>query len=209
MSDAVHDTQHATDALGNLLSFLKGKPKLASLVSILAAEVQAAEDAIWQLLTQRYAIITAPAGQTLASGQQLDGIGDIVVQPRGGFGDSDYIVQLLVKIALNSSSGRINDVLNIMATLNTGAGIQLRMVQARASFYVRMDKAPNNPTGQATVLRSATAAGVSSQLIAPVSPTDASTAFTYAPNGVPVASSTKGYGNSASPGTGGHYVSSY
>jgi hypothetical protein len=114
VSVATHDTTHVADAQNNLVAFLRNKTNLNALINVFVTEVQAAEDMFWNLLTQRYAFTNPPSGQSVPVGQQLDGIGDILVQPRGGLSDALYILQLLAKIAINAGSGRINDILNAL-----------------------------------------------------------------------------------------------
>jgi hypothetical protein len=207
MSIATHDLTHATDMVARLLSFLKGKPNLTALLGCYAAEVQAAEDALWQLLTQRYALSTPPSGQSMAQGNQLDGIGDIVVQSRGGAADADYILQLLAKITLNSASGRINDLISLVQLLN--AGLTVRLVQAYpASFLIYVSAPISNGSTQGSIVRSATAAGVASELVATTAA--AARTFTVTTSVAPVGTASLiGFGDSRDPTIGGYFASTY
>lgn len=208
MSVATHDLTHAADMAARLLSFLQGKPNLSALLACYAAEVQAAEDAIWQLLTQRYTLSNPVSGQSVAQGLQLDGIGDIVVQSRNGLADADYILQLLAKIALNSASGRINDLLSLVQLLNSGAA-SVRLIQAYpASFLIYVGSPILNGSTQGAIVRSATAAGVASEIVAPTAA--ATRTFTVtssvAPSGT---ASLIGFGDSRDATVGGFFASTY
>lgn len=195
MSDAVHDLSHVTEALANLAGFLKNKPNTASLVTAYVAEVQALEDALWQLLTQR--------DLNSAVGAQLDGLGDILGFSRGGLNDTDYRLQLRAKILLDIISGGINEIIALLQDLIPGAAITI--VQSfPAAFTALTSIAPSDPTTVGNLLRSGTAAGVGSQLI--YSTVALSSTFTTSSS--LVANSSLGFADSANPGTGGHLAGS-
>ena len=113
MSDAKHITTHAADAANNLIGFLKNKANLTAMINAIGGEIQAAEDALWQELTQR--------DINSAVGQQLDNIGDILVLPRAGLNDADYRVQLRAKVLINISSGLVNELINIFTLVTNNA----------------------------------------------------------------------------------------
>lgn len=198
MSDAVHVTTHVDDAKANLAGFLKNKANLAALISALVTEVQTLEDALWQLLTQR--------DLDSAAGQQLDGIGDILNLLRAGLSDDAYRTQLRAKILLDVISGLPNEVLGLVALLVPGA--TTRLWQAfPASFSIVVGTAPSDPSAVGDLLRSGTAAGVSSQIVYPAS--DLAHAFTASDSNLGlVASTSLGFADSSTPGTGGELTGS-
>jgi hypothetical protein len=101
-------SDHAARALDRLKQQFRGKPKVEALVTALMGPVQAVEDALYQLLTER--------GVDTAIGTQLDAIGKVVGQPRGGLSDDTYRRYIRARITANRSSGLVDE-LNLIARL--------------------------------------------------------------------------------------------
>ena len=104
-----HDKSHVAQALGDMLAQDKGKPRAEAFVSVVAARWQAVEDFLWQLAT----------GCNLddAVGVQLDGLGDILDEPRGGLTDNQYRLFLRAKILVLRSRGRVEQLIQILKVL--------------------------------------------------------------------------------------------
>lgn len=75
------------------------------LIVALVTPAQALEDTFQQLLTQR--------GISNAIGAQLDQLGEIVGQSRGGLGDDTYRRYIRARIATNRSNGKTEDLILI------------------------------------------------------------------------------------------------
>jgi len=106
---------HATVALGLLPGQFETSTQLRAIVAAFVGEtdgVQALEDALWDLYSIRWPWI--------ATGAQLDGIGDIVGEPRGSADDEVYRSLLYLRIAINVSEGEPERVIDA-AQAATGA----------------------------------------------------------------------------------------
>jgi hypothetical protein len=103
------NAKHVTQALGRLLTQFQNKPRLKTLLTIYAEEIQELEDALWGLWALRNP-------STLNTAEQ-DIIGRIVGQPRRGATNAVYSLFLLARIRVNKSSGSGADLVAITALL--------------------------------------------------------------------------------------------
>ncbi len=104
--------------------------KITKLITaIVGAGVQPIEDALTQLLTQR----------TLdtAVGAQLDAIGVIVGQARGGLDDDTYRLYLRARIAVHRSNGTFNDLIKV-ATLLVDDDAAMIVIHNEGTATVRL-----------------------------------------------------------------------
>lgn len=106
---------HVEDATARLLEQFKNAPNVKAVITVLAQRAQAIEDAIGGV----------DDGRRLANaqGQQLDGIGELVGQPRNGLDDPTYRIFLYGAIAKNNSNGTLGTVENIAMVLFQAAAI--------------------------------------------------------------------------------------
>lgn len=81
------------------------KPGNLALLGTFLNQVQAAEDAAWQLFTLRFL--------SVATGDALDRWGRMVGEPRNADGDDFYRVRITVRIAVNRSRGNFADLRKI------------------------------------------------------------------------------------------------
>lgn len=109
MTDIVKISDHVERSLARTLTQYKAKEKFEGLATELGDQSQELEDAIHALVDGR-AIATA-------TGEQLDQIGTIVDQERGGFDDDFYRILLYVKIGQNTSQGGPEKIINIFKLL--------------------------------------------------------------------------------------------
>jgi hypothetical protein len=105
-------TDHAGNAKANLLEQFKSLPRMEAFVAAVVSLLQPLEDVCWQLLYERY--LYAIEGRGPGEGVQLDGIGRIVGEPRKDRSDSDYIAFLSVRVLINTSNGKINELNSIL-----------------------------------------------------------------------------------------------
>lgn len=103
---------HVSDAVDRLITQYKGKPRFIALISAFVAQHQIIEDKTFEFY-QRLDILTA-------AGAQLDGIGEIVGQTRGGLDDENYRILIFAKIGQNVSNGDPERLITIFKLL-TGA----------------------------------------------------------------------------------------
>lgn len=108
---------HLEQILKNLLEQYKEKPNLINFIEIFANQVQELEDAIEPLCEV--------LDITLSEGQQLDEIGDLVVQDRLGNTDPKYRILLRTKIGINTSKGEGPKVIEIVKVLTESDYVHL------------------------------------------------------------------------------------
>jgi hypothetical protein len=162
---------HAVEAKARLLHALQELPRLERLVEAFASRTQSEEIVAQQLRTMRWL--------ANSTGAQLDGIGEIVGQPRRGKSDEDYRVYLAVRILMNRSSGTVDQLLAI-ANLVVGDG-RTRIERYRpAAMVARIrDATTQELAGRlANIISVARAAGV--QTTVEYSAADDADTFTFA-----------------------------
>ena len=103
MSD--QNTSIRETGLGRLLQQFAGSVNLNELIGIYLDQVQALEDAAWPLLGER--------SLDNATGDRLDGLGEIVVVKRAGRNDTEYRAVLKAEFAVLRSNGTAEDLLTI------------------------------------------------------------------------------------------------
>lgn len=89
--------------------------RVEQLIAALNGPVQDVENALQQLLLQRWL--------SSAQGAQLDLLGKIVGQARGGLSDSSYSQYISARIATNLSQGRYEDLILVAKLLLTANNI--------------------------------------------------------------------------------------
>lgn len=166
--------------------------RLETLLSVLVTPMQRLENALYQLLIQRTV--------DLAVGVQLDVLGRIVGQPRGGLIDNVYRRIIRARIATNRSTGKREELLNIAALVISNVSAKLfEQDQANATWFLRVDAvATDGPTMTilTSLIKSAVAAGVRPTVQS--APTTPGGMFKFS-GGV----AGPGFDNTASLGTGG------
>lgn len=151
-----HVLDHAARARARLLEQFKDVRGVGIILDALNAQVQAIEDALWSLFTER--------GLDTAAGEPLDVIGRVLSESRAGFDDASYRERLRAKIRVLRSSGGPLDILKIFKQLlpaNTiffssigGASFVLELGTINTSFL----------TIYQGFLREAKSAGIDGQL---------------------------------------------
>ena len=101
-------TDHATEAIDLLLEQLKGKPVIEALLTTLVEPMNAIEDALFQLLTQRVVIAET-------EGVQLTALADLLGRARQGVGDAQLRAQIQTEILLHSCTGTIDSLIELTA----------------------------------------------------------------------------------------------
>lgn len=123
---------HCAEAIARLLHQFHGKTRLENLVCVFGDQVQAAEVAFWELFTERTLAAAVDA--------QLDGIGDIVGEPRKGRTDAVYRTAIRVKILANRSDGKVETLYLIVLTA-LGAGTVVTIDESDMALHVVIDTA--------------------------------------------------------------------
>lgn len=98
---------HASLALGRLVSQFANSPKLTGMITAISNECQAIEDALWDVLTDF-------RDPTVATGTTLDNIGDLIGAPvRGPKNDTQYRNRIAGQVVINRSSGESGSIYGI------------------------------------------------------------------------------------------------
>lgn len=147
-------TDHADRAVDRLAEQYR-KPKLEAFLRCLIGPAQAIEAAYWQMFVQR--------NVNTAIGAQLDIIGRVVGQERAGLDDDAYRRLIRARIAVNRSSGRTNEVLNVaeLVIFDVGVAVELE-AQYPAGIVVRAVGTVPSDVAELVIsfLRDTVAAGV-------------------------------------------------
>lgn len=157
MPSLTHDSEHVPRGVARLIDRYRHERTSALLASWLA-EVQAVEDALWQLLVER--------SVDSAVGAQLDVLGAIVGQPREGRNDETYRLWIRARNQVLRSSGTTTDVLGILRQI-VPPGVEASLEEHYpAAFVVRLHGPIEERTGYhvAHMLHLAKAAGVLFQM---------------------------------------------
>lgn len=102
-------TDHPEQAVARLIQVFRGKKRFEAVIRAFGRQVQELEDAFWQLL-QEQTVDTA-------IGAQLDVLGRIVGERRGGSSDADYRLRIRARIRTNLSTGTIDDIYAVFRAL--------------------------------------------------------------------------------------------
>lgn len=173
---------------------------IRKLITGLVTPVQVVEDALQALLTER-AVNTA-------IGAQLDVLGRLVGQDRGGMVDDDYRRLIRARISVNRSKGTISDVLVVAELVVDDVGAYLRVDnQGNAAIVLRIEDVITDwEVAELTIkmLRDTVSGGVRIVLEFWLSlEADMFRFDTYVPGG----STGKGWGSTLDAAVGGHLAS--
>lgn len=191
-----HVTDHETRAAARLTEQFKDKAAVVALLKSWAVQVQALEDQSQELQLQR--------ALASATGINLDLLGAIVGQPRGGRNDTQFRLWIAGRVLVNKSRGKTQQLIAIASKLVNGP-VRLREYQP-ATFVIYCERVivGNDGVEVAKLLEIAKAAGVHMQFIWYDSPT----AFRFSLSGSSAFSSSRGFteGRMGAVSTGGDMV---
>lgn len=147
------DNNHVAEALAFLIEQFKNAEVLRGMITSFTQSVQTLEDTFWDIINLRQLTPTV-------TGDQEDKLGAIVGEPRNGRSDSDYYVAILLRIRVNRSQGRDEDVIAVANLLPVGlAATSVDYVeQWPASFLVEI-KELLSPSSAQELLTDTKAAG--------------------------------------------------
>jgi hypothetical protein len=109
-------TDHEDRAQARLPEQFKGKAFIIALVRAFAKEVQDIEDAVFPM----FELLDID----VMIGAQLDGIGDILTEPRAGQNDADYRIALKAKAARITASGTPEQIIERYLTLTGASAVE-------------------------------------------------------------------------------------
>ncbi len=198
MADPTLFTTHVSQGLKRLLAQFQGQPNFEGQLRSFLLQVQELEVMLFALMAERYV--------DTAEGAQLDGIGRVVNEPRGGKSDTDYHAAIKGRITRNKANSRVEDLHTLFALL-LGPGFSFTLIAGTvANFTYEIDQAltPADPSPEVlnAQLQDAKGAGIGATLLYGTSPQGE--AFTYATGDVLEPDAALGYADDGGT-TGGHY----
>lgn len=164
---------HVSTALDRLLSVLKTKPFVRSLVTVLTTALQELEEVFWDIRTK--------TDVENAIGEQQNVLGRVVGQDRLGFDDATYKLYLKARIQLNQSSGTIPEIIELFQLIcPVGTTVTLTQLFPKKLHLILggVGLTPTQVTLFAQFLEAATDAGVGWWFS--WNPTDDAHSFTFA-----------------------------
>lgn len=201
MSDPILKLTHVTEGLERLLVQFQGQPNIEGILRSYLNQAQEIEVMLFSLMAERYV--------ATAVGAQLDGIGRIVVEPRGSRNDDDYRVAVIGRISRNSADSKTEDIIALFVLLLPGYTFDVQDGPGPAAFRVRIVEALPlaPPTPSPTVLnqqlQEGKGGGVGATLL--WSEVDTDDTFTFADGDTLQASTTQGYADDPPQTIGGRY----
>lgn len=105
-TELVQNTQHVEEGISHLIEFFRNGPRNRAVLTAVLSQAQEIEDAFWQLYTER--------SIDVAVGEQLNILGRIVGELRGDRADEDYRAAIRVRILVNSSDGKPEQLIAIV-----------------------------------------------------------------------------------------------
>lgn len=197
MSDPIQKLTHVADGLARLLTQFKGQPNISGILASYLRQIQELETMLFSLMAERYV--------DTAIGAQLDGIGRVVGERRGGKNDVDYRVAIKGRIRANAGNGRVEDIHTLFVNLLAGfsfvftAGPDAEFVYEIVEPLTPSDPSPTILNAQ---LQIAKGGGIRASLLYGTQPADE--IFTYATGDALEADSMLGYADDGQT-LGGYY----
>jgi hypothetical protein len=185
MSGEIEALDPACDlALARLLGQFSGAEALRALLCSLVSPLDEIEAAALAVHYDRWL--------DTATGAQLDVLGRIVREPRGGFEDVTYRRALRARVLINRSSGKLAELLAIALEFEPAAGpIEIREHAPNAITVRYGGTLSLSPAALVGRLQRARVGGVNLQLLYPVP----GTLFTLSATASPAASASLGFGS--------------
>jgi hypothetical protein len=198
-----HNTGHVVEGIARLIEQYKGKPRMEAWLSSYLKQVQEAEDACWQLLTER--------NVDTAIGSQQDVLGKLLGRPRRGLADPEYKTVLRAQTLVNRSQGTPDDLIGVLAIMAEDAG-ETAVITITENFPAAItvtlasDIGSVDPDLVFEMLNLARGQGIWLNFVFTYSPI--ATAFIFGGTATgDDASTTQGFGNTEVPGNGGKMAS--
>lgn len=196
----IESVNHLRQTIQRLLFQFQGtnQPTIQRIVRSYACQAQQLEQVFLDLCVER--------ALDDAEGAQLDGLGDIVGEPRRGRDDTDYRAAIRARIRINKGIANIEDILLVFTqALATSGFILTEPVPAHVTLEVVQALGPTTPSAQLLVelLDDTVGGGISHTLIYGLSPI--TERFTFASADVPEVDSALGFSDDSQT-SGGHYA---
>ena len=151
MANLQHIENHLDLAKDNLLTQDRGKPVLDGLLTAILTPLQEIESKLFELYKQR--------SIDQATGYYLDGIGEIVGEPRKYRNDDDYRLGIRIAIISNNGGGTSEDILTILNSVYPHSRIRYSQF-GHAFFQIHIEN-KQRPKGIIALLNKLKPVGVS------------------------------------------------
>lgn len=150
---------HVERSLLLLIEQFKNAENLKTFISSFVEQGQSVEDMLIDLWESRWL--------DNAVGEQLDGLGDIVGQPRNNLEDNDYRVRIKVRIRINISSGLFDDIVDTFGILLNDVDPPISVGEYfPAGLIVNVNEVVDaSPSVLANILSEVRAAGIDTQMV--------------------------------------------
>lgn len=152
----VRNDQHLAESIAGLAPPFWGKPRIAALVKSYLAQIQALEDALWDVIVERE-LETADL-------ERLKVLGKIIGQPRLTFDEETYRTVLKARALANVSQGRASDILAVLELL-FGTGNYTLTEVGNATLLISAGEPLTGIEAAEAVLPDVRSAGVGFQLL--------------------------------------------
>lgn len=144
-------TDHVDRALARLITQFRNSVSHRGLLASYVAEVQEAENALFDILVQ--------SSIADATGAQLDGLGQILGERRNGRSDEVYRQAVAARFFLNKSSGTVEEILHLFRLITDASPFLDEYFPA--AFVLRLEELPvDDPVNYALMLRAVKVAAV-------------------------------------------------
>ena len=122
-------TNRLEEARANLIGQFQNRPNLQAFLDAFVQQTADLETALFQILTD--------TDIDNAVGVQLDGLGDIVGEERGGRNDAEYRDAIRVRILLNTSEGTAEELIAIIKGIDSTLTPEIVDIPP-AAFYAQI-----------------------------------------------------------------------
>ncbi len=148
----VTETDHAGTGRAHLIDQYRGQHAIRGILGSLMSQVQLVEDAIFAMILGRILDNAVNA--------QLDSVGDLVGEKRQGRGDTEYREAIRLRIRVNRSQGKAEDIIRV-ADISTGGDFLYREFYPAGCEVTALDiPAPKTLQGVIKQTRAATTRGI-------------------------------------------------
>lgn len=124
--DLEHEPDHVAKGVSRFIEQYKNKPRMEAWVTSYLLEIQAVEDAIYDVYTLRWL--------DNATGAQLSMLGQIVGQHNPGLSDADYKVLIRARIAVNRSNGKPDELIEILRLMAASTGANPILIELTENY---------------------------------------------------------------------------
>lgn len=140
-----HIPDHADRASALLPGYMQDQPNIAALMKPILEEFQRLEDTTYSLIVDRTL--------NTAAGASLDQYGELLDEPRAGWGDGLYRRLLKAKIVVNNSAGTIDDYTKIAQIMTEATSVRVIVLQEMSTIVEYLVPDEQSATWRVEIIR--------------------------------------------------------